>query len=281
MHFVHLEHNRGLSYSSLGDIAAQPVVFFLHGIMGSKKNLWSFVSRFHHACPAYAVVNVDLRNHGESSKHWPPYTVEACAFDIAQLCRSLAIEPRALVGHSFGGKVALCAAPLLPSLRQVWMLDCSPRPVLVRKPLDKPASLSALEIIAILSEMSWPVASRKELVSSLIARGVSNSIALWMTTNLYAVDGGLSLVFDPAEINAMLHDFIALDGWPMVESLNPNLTLHLVAAEHGGRVSSEDERRLAVRTSLGQGYFHRLDNAGHFLHADNPQGLLEIMEPFF
>src|SRR5262245_56271081 len=103
--------------------------------MGSKKNLMNFIRRFSKENPHSSSLVVDLRNHGQSSKHWPPFTVEACAKDVVFLCEKLAIKPKALLGHSFGGKVALVAARDLPSLEQVWMLDCPPGIVLKKNPL--------------------------------------------------------------------------------------------------------------------------------------------------
>jgi esterase len=270
-----------LSYDVVGDIHESPPTIFIHGIMGSKKNLLGFVKRFCEVCPNSPALIVDLRNHGQSSKHWMPYTVDAAASDIVALTHALKLKPRALVGHSFGGKVALMAAASIESIEQVWMLDCPPGAISKKNPLHQSESPSALEIIDILSGITWPLYSRKELVDYLNARGVTNAVSLWMTTNLHGHDEGLNLVFKPAEVRAMLNDFIALDCWPVVESLSKHLAIHLVAAEHGNRLSRADQVRLYSLVPKGQGYFHILAKSGHFVHADNPQGLLEIMKTFF
>src|SRR6185437_9643959 len=83
-------------------------------------------------------VIVDLRNHGEShgADLAPPHTVEACADDVTELIAELtdasvrppsAVEARSgrsrvtVVGHSYGGKVALQLARAHPDVvDEVW-----------------------------------------------------------------------------------------------------------------------------------------------------------------
>lgn len=266
----------------LSYVASKPnaSVIFLHGIMGNKKNLHGFVQKFLINFSHLSAITFDLRNHGESSKHWEPYTVRAAAVDIVHACEKLTLPVSAIIGHSFGGKVALVAATMMPSLEQLWLLDCPPG-VIVEDAVGKEhRQLNTMEVIETLERLSWPVPTRRELVSLLLAHGVSNNIALWMTTNLIGDGGGLRLSFDPSEMSRMLKDFIHLDGWPLILELGLKCTIHLVAAERGQRVSDIDEDKLAKITDH-RGYFHRLKDSGHFVHADNPQGLLKIMSPFF
>uniref|UniRef100_A0A453G6Q6 AB hydrolase-1 domain-containing protein n=1 Tax=Aegilops tauschii subsp. strangulata TaxID=200361 RepID=A0A453G6Q6_AEGTS len=75
---------------------------------------------------------VDLRCHGDSAsiKKRGSHTVASTAFDVLKLIGQLRLSPRVLVGHSFGGKVALsmvdqAAKPLARPVR-VWVLDATP-----------------------------------------------------------------------------------------------------------------------------------------------------------
>ncbi|HET8814603.1 MAG TPA: alpha/beta fold hydrolase [Solirubrobacterales bacterium] len=56
-----------------------------------------------------SVVAVDLRGHGESG-HEPPWNVESHARDVVETLRAEGIRPLALVGHSFGARVAATIA---------------------------------------------------------------------------------------------------------------------------------------------------------------------------
>jgi esterase len=50
---------------------------------------------------------VDLRLHGGSTGFEPPHTLGAAADDVDRLVEHLDFHAAAVMGHSFGGKVAL------------------------------------------------------------------------------------------------------------------------------------------------------------------------------
>jgi esterase len=277
--FVKISPQLELSFSSFGD-AANNLVIFLHGIMGNKKNLTGFVQNFLKEVTGYRALIFDLRNHGTSTKHVPPFTVQACAEDIQAACEALSVRPKVIVGHSFGGKVALLSANYIKSISDVWLLDCPPGPIQQKNVNNDKESFTTLSVIRALEDLAWPVQSRLKLTNDLMDRGMSNAIAAWMTTNLQKDDEGFRLVFEPKEMKAMLLDFLKLDGWPYVSALSDQRSIHLVAAEFGNRVFASDDSKLKQLAGKN-GYFHVLKNAGHFLHADNPVELIRLMSPYF
>ena len=53
--------------------------------------------------------------------------MHACADDLASLVKRLGVAPRCVIGHSFGGKVALAYGQRNPlGLRDIWSLDSDP-----------------------------------------------------------------------------------------------------------------------------------------------------------
>ena len=94
-----------LNYSILGE--GTKTIFVLHGIFGSFRNWRSFALRLHRQQQNFRIVLIDLRCHGDSSGQQAPHTLAACAQDILALARSIG-HPDVVIGHSFGGKVALC-----------------------------------------------------------------------------------------------------------------------------------------------------------------------------
>lgn len=261
-------------------------VVFLHGIMGSANNWRGFAQLLLNEIGprGWQILALDLPNHGETKKSSMPACDLACITKkVAQTIKALNIEPHAIVGHSYGGKIAvLLALEFLTHLPQVWVLDSVLGKLHNAAPLESEAKAKTTwQIIEILQQIKWPVLSRNKLVEQLVALGVSRQIAAWMTTNLKSgEESGLVLKFDPKVIKAMLADFLQTDLWPKISELGSICDIHLVAAEHGGRLLDKDEERL--KELLGaKGFFHVLKNAGHFLHADNPAGLLRIMEPYF
>lgn len=277
---VTIKDGHRLSYYHIGNITSEPCVVFLHGIMGNKKNLMTLARKLTEQHSALSALIFDLRNHGESTKHWMPFTVEASALDIVAACQKLTVRPRAIIGHSFGGKVAIIAGENIEGVEQVWLLDCPPGPVLERKPLRANAPPSALLLLDILASLTWPVASRKALTDQLESHGVPNMISAWMTTNLVEDAGGFTLLFSPAEVRQMLIDFIDIDLWPTVIALSQNTEIHLVAAEYGQRVVKSDREFLLSSARPGHGFFHLLRKSGHFVHVDNLKGLMEIFNEY-
>jgi esterase len=268
-----------LSHNLIGDDGPQSKsIIFLHGIMGNKNNLKGFVKLFLAKFPGWQALIPDLRNHGQSQGFLPPHNIFTTANDVVDLVGHLEINPQVVVGHSFGGKVALLLRELLPTVEQTWMLDADPsgnQPL----PLIHRDRFNAINILQTLKNISWPVKNRLELVDQLLALKVPKQIALWMTTNLVeSENGGLNLVFEPNIIMEMLDSFLNNDLLPMIENNKEGSDIHIVKAENGGRISMASENKIIEISHGGNVFFHCLKNAGHFLHIDNPGGLIQIFK---
>jgi pimeloyl-ACP methyl ester carboxylesterase len=98
-----------LSYTSRGE--GRPLVV-LHGLFGSGKNWQSHTRQF---ADRFEVINVDLRNHGQSF-HADEMNYPAMAADVAQLLQGLGLRDCYILGHSMGGKVAMTLAVKYPAL---------------------------------------------------------------------------------------------------------------------------------------------------------------------
>ncbi len=278
MSVVQLPHGK-LHYYSQGYSSRPNYAVFVHGIMGNARNWQGFLKLFVESFPEWNALIFDLRNHGESSKHLGPFTTESAASDIPKALEILMIEPQAIIGHSFGGKVASFAAAKIPSLRQLWLLDSSFSARPATGLLESTHNSTAFDVLRVLRDLKWPAESRRSLVEVLKAHSLSEQVALWMTTNLVQSPEGLMLNFDPGELELMLRDFVAIDLWGLAKELSISLQIHLLKAEQGSRLNKEDEARLNALD--GRHYFHVLKNSGHFVQVDNPSGLIELMRPFF
>uniref|UniRef100_A0ACD5WML5 Uncharacterized protein n=1 Tax=Avena sativa TaxID=4498 RepID=A0ACD5WML5_AVESA len=156
-----------------------PTAVLLHGILGSGKNWGSFAKRLAQEFPMWQFLLVDLRCHGDSAsiKKRGPHTVASTAFDVLKLIGQLRLSPRVLVGHSFGGKVALSmveqAAKPLPRPVRVWVLDATPGKV--RAGLD--GEDHPAELIEFLRRMPRQVNSKQEVVDALVKAKFSLDVA--------------------------------------------------------------------------------------------------------
>jgi pimeloyl-ACP methyl ester carboxylesterase len=253
------------------------VALVLHGALGSGQNFRSFGSKLATVRPDYAFVLADLRHHGQSRPAPPPDTLLACANDVMRLVersRGGDSSPiRSVIGHSLGGKVALqLARQVEGNLDQVWVLDANPG----AQPIEQDSEIG--RVVQALSRVRVPLERRADIVPLLRSDGLSSGIANWMTTNLERTDDGYRWSFDLDRIQELLLDYAASDLWPYLEQRDQSrLDLHVVAAERSERLDQPVRERLTRLDYAGRLRYHLLPNAGHWLHVDNPSGLVELL----
>jgi len=132
--------------------------------------------------PAWQVLLVDIRCHGESANLPPPpgpHGVESSAQDILKLLSQLKLFPEVLIGHSFGGKVVMSMGEqfgasgkrlprpvqvkyhgvcfqFAPSMSTSWPQQCTPgRQAFVSKRL-RLATSCIMSLHFHLSKWDWP-----------------------------------------------------------------------------------------------------------------------------
>lgn len=88
-------------------------VLLLHGLASSSR-IWDLVAP--RLAPEFRVAAYDQRGHGRSGKPSSGYGFERTAADTAAVIRALRMERPVVVGHSWGGSVALATAARHPSL---------------------------------------------------------------------------------------------------------------------------------------------------------------------
>lgn len=258
---------------------APPTCVLVHGILGSRRNLLSFGRRLADTFPSWQFLLVDLRCHGQSVQmgHAGPNTVETAAADVVALLNHLKIYPFMMIGHSFGGKVVmemvLLSGRVLPRPVQVWVLDTVPGDAW-REGGDHPK-----DTISFVRTLAMPLQSRKQLVDSLTGAGFTTEGAQWMATNLKArPDGQLDWTFDIEGIAEMYVSYEHTDLWPMLESQPQGLAVDFVRAEHSAFVWREEDIERIDATGAN---VHVLQDSSHWVHIDNPDGLLDLLAPSF
>ena len=266
-----------------------PTAVLIHGILGSRRNLLSFAKRLAQKFPSWQFVLVDLRCHGQTANMDEPptgeHSVTSAAQDVLSTLNKLKLYPNTLLGHSFGGKVAMSMVhqfgKRLPRPVQGGVLDTVPGDVWATSGDHPRDTINYCQTIPI------PIASRKHLVDSLTGAGFTIEGAQWMTTNLTAVEatkypdaakGSLQWTFDLTGIVEMYKSYEKTDLWPMLETPPIGLEVDFVRAERSAFVWDEKD---VVRMTETGARVHFLPDASHWVHIDNPEGLLEILAPSF
>ena len=244
-------------------------VTFVHGILGSGRNWRSFARKLAADRPDLTLHLVDQRAHGKAPPSPPPHTLAACAADLEELIRPLG-PVRAVVGHSFGGKVSLCwardhgGAP-------VWVLDAPPG-----LPEGEPTveNHDVMGVLAGIAALPMPAASRQSVRAVLQARGLSEPLVAWLLTSLRREGDGWRWVYDLPAVHALLDDYFRTDLWPFARGPHP---VHLVMAERSDRWSDDDLDQAEAADASGELGWHVVADAGHWLHVDNPDALRALL----
>jgi pimeloyl-ACP methyl ester carboxylesterase len=254
--------------------SGERLALLCHGILGSRQNWRGFARRLAATLPAWQFVTVDHRNHGDARGAPGPHTLDACANDLVALGAALGRPPEVVVGHSFGGKVALTYAERAsPALRQVWVLDASPEAWTPEATRQNEVST----VLAALDQVPQPLPRRNDVVEILTQRGFSPPLARWMTTNLRREGDGYVWRFDLPAVHEMLADYLAADLWHVVEAPRPGPEIVVVRAARSDRWTDATLDRLRHAGAAAPTRLETLRDAGHWVHVDAPEALLAML----
>lgn len=253
----------------------QRSLVILHGILGRGSNWRSFARGLVRARPKWEAVLVDLRAHGESRGYVEGVdSVEQCARDVATVLQTLpAASSASILGHSFGGKVALSATRIVP-LAAAFLVDSLPgaRP-------DRRGSETTQAVIDSLSTLPSAFENRDGFLQLMDRAGHAPAIGQWLAQNLERSAQGVRFGLDVTRIEALLHDYFNLDLWDCLAP--PHTRADVVIAGRSPVFGDEDReqiRDLAERFGGTGGLtVHTLETAGHWVHIDAPSALLDIV----
>lgn len=245
-------------------------MFVLHGVFGLGTNFRAVARALADARPDWGFVLVDLRGHGDSQGLPPPHDLEAAAADLDALAAGLGLPVRGVMGHSFGGKVALAflarqRAPLDVGV----VLDSMPgtRPMLPGE--------QAVTVLGVLESLPESLPSRDAFKEALRARGFAPAIVDWLAMNVRRDPHDPErqrLRLDLPAIRALLADYYARDLWSVVASPDSAAALGVVVAGRSPVFDAAARAQLAqAATTNARLSIHEIPAAGHWLHVDAPR----------
>jgi esterase len=246
------------------EYGAGPPLAILHGLFGSGRNWASIAQRLaaHHR-----VIAFDLRNHGASP--WAE-TMDygAMAEDLRASLEARGHQRFALLGHSMGGKVGMVAALQYPeSVERLIVADIAPVFYATRH-LGEIQAMRRLD----LARINRRAEADKALASSIpdaAERG-------FLLQNLLFENGGARWRLNLAAIE---EEMPRLVGFPAIAAGRTYDGPALFIA--GGRSNYlQPAHEPAIRRLFPHAEIARIDNAGHWLHAEQPAAFLAIVEAF-
>jgi pimeloyl-ACP methyl ester carboxylesterase len=243
------------------------VLVMLHGIYGRGRNWQTIARAITAARPEYACWLVDLPHHGDSPAGTHGDTVRGLAADVLEWLREESLTPTAILGHSYGGKVALAMADQSRDVAlHVWVIDSTPE--------VKPPSGSAWGMLEIVRGLPQQFASRDDATRALTNHGYSLGVAQWMATNLARNNDAFVWKLDFAAMERLLVDFFHTDLWHVVESPAPH-EIHFLKASESSAITAPAVSRIEAASGTRVHMHHR--DGGHWIHAESPQVVADLL----
>jgi pimeloyl-ACP methyl ester carboxylesterase len=257
-----------LSTTQLGEHGSW--VVFCHGLFGQGKN-WTTIGRA--LADRHRVLLVDMPDHGASPRS-ERFDYLASADAVAELLEGLD-GPRALVGHSMGGKVAMLVALRRPELvERLVVVDVSPVPYDHSAEFERYISAMRAIDLTTLRDRAQADAALVEAVPSPMVRG----FLLQSLRREGAADGGGWRWL--LNLDLLGRDLDAITGWPesfadLPPYAGPVLWVGGAESAYVGEanVAAMDHlfphnRRVTVK------------NAGHWVHSEQPAVFVEVLRRF-
>lgn len=229
-------------------------LIILHGLFGMGDNWKSLANEFE---KDFEVHIVDQRNHGRSF-HSDDFSYELMAEDLAHYCNFHKLGKINIIGHSMGGKTAMVFATEYPSLvDKLIVADIAPR----YYPPHHQFIIQALE------EVDFEKIEKRSDIEDIYKKYIPEfGIRQFLLKNVYrkkdhgyAYRFNLSAIADQInEVGAPLSSFAVFEG-----------DVLFLKGEHSGYISANDES--LIKAHFPKAEIKTISNAGHWLHAENPQ----------
>jgi pimeloyl-ACP methyl ester carboxylesterase len=188
------------------------------------------------------------------------------AADVMATLQERSALPATLLGHSMGGKVAMLAALTAPDLvRRLIVADIAPVPYPPHH-LEVANAMAALPLAAGITRAQ----ADAELANSVPDQSMRGFLLQNLQTGA-APTWRIGL----AEIIAAFPQISAWDAPPDARYTSPTL---FIAGATSNYIRAD--YRPIIRGWFPAARFVTLKNAGHWLHADNPEGFLAVVEGF-
>ena len=211
------------------------------------------------------VVATDLRGHGDSQ--WSPdgtYGSADAAADIAGVIAKLDLGEVDVIGHSWGGLIAMSLADRLGAqARRLVVVDIPPSSA------QKPEEVTPRQV----QFDTWEAALEAERKRS--PRGSDAAIAnLADRTYRPAEGGGFVKKLDPVFLRRW--DFRTEDHWGTLARLaQPTLIV-----KGAGSPTVPDDVAQRMADALPNGRWVTVPDTGHAVHVENPSGFIAEVKPF-
>src|SRR5512139_3856011 len=266
-------HGHQLSYLDSGK---GPVVLFIHGILGSHRNWAHLIDQLDED---HRVIVPDLFGHGHSAKPMGDYSLGGHAGTLRDLLDRLGIDRVTLVGHSFGGGIAMEFYYLFPERVDRLVLVSSGGLGREVNRVLRSATLPGAEWVLAVIASGWVRAHAEaagRVMSKVGWRPSSDLTAIWQ--GFTALGDGESrraflattrAVIDPGGQSVSAHDYLP-DALPIPTLIVWGSRDRMIPPWHAIR----------AQQSIPDCRVELFEGAGHYPHLDEPDRFAELLRNF-
>lgn len=246
------------------EYGAGPPVAILHGLFGSGRNWRAIAQRL---AAQHRILAFDLRNHGASP--W----VDGMGYgdmteDVRASLQTRGVSRAAWLGHSMGGKVAMVMALLHPAeVERLVVVDVAPA-------ANPPALLS---YVRAMRAVDLRGAKRRGEVDARLAGAVPNAAErAFLVQNLLIGDAETRWRLN---LEAIERGFPEISGFPEfpTESVYRGPALFVAGARSNYLQPAHEP---AIRRLFPKAHITRIEGAGHWVHAEQPQAFVQAVSAF-
>lgn len=253
-----------------------PIVV-LHGLYGSSDN-WLTVGRI--LAEKYRVILVDLRNHGQSPSS-PVHSYEAMSNDLLELFNQFNLSEAILIGHSMGGKVAMQFTYQNPTrVTSLVVADILPISYIDKQAKGYGQAEQHAKIISALLSLNLELASTRDELDRKLAQSIPiKAVRQFLLKNVKRNSLGhfewqLNVPAISQNIELLMGPVLPVGGeFPI--AIN---TLFL-KGQNSNYIFSEGLKQLEKLFLNFE--VKAIPNAGHWLHAENPDAVINEMVRFW
>ena len=251
-------------------------LIIVHGLYGSSDNWLSVAKRLE---THFSIYLIDLRNHGHSP-HSSIHSYEAMALDLSEFIEDKHIEKPILIGHSMGGKVVMQYGLMYPSkVRRMVVVDISPL-----GSTDARHKRHIIEehrgIISILQQLPLATISSYKEADTLLGEHIaSERLRGFLLKSLSRKPTSFRWKFNldvlAQQLASIMSGFDASNPTHVNQKSFPMLFIKGNKSDY-----IDDGDRDAIRLFYPESEVVEIDNAGHWVHAEQQEQFVAVLMEF-
>lgn len=233
---------------------------FLHGLFGDLNNLSGIARAFG---DRYAILKIDLRNHGRSFHH-SDMNYHLMAEDVLAVLEHLELKSVILIGHSMGGKTAMATAALAPErVEKLVVIDIAPVTYTQNRHETFFAGLFAV---------SQAKPQNRIEAKHIMAEHIADEAIQQFMLKSFDINSPEHFLFN---LSALKANYQNLMGWRDIFFEKPTLFIKGANSDY-----IQEKERTTILRQFPQAKSFVVANADHWVHAEKPEAVVRAVERF-